>query len=60
MSKLTKKEKDKIHRQVVEMYGVDRGPTWVGCRPSVHTDKTPKRNKKLRRIEGKELCRNYA
>lgn len=60
MAKLTKREKEKIHRQVVEsMGGADRGPTWVGCRPSVHQDKTTKRNKKLRRLEGKSLCRNY-
>ena len=58
--KLSKKEKEKIHRQTLEMTGgPDRGPTWVGCRPSVHQDKTVKRNKKLRRNEGKNICRKY-
>ena len=63
--KLSKKEKEKIHRQTLEMTGgADRGPTWVGCRPSVHQDKTTKRNKKLRRTNDKALCkkalRDYA
>lgn len=57
--KLTKKELEKLHRQNLEANGgPDRGATWVGCRPTVYTDKTTKRNKKLRRNEGKSICRN--
>ena len=56
--KLNKKEKERIHRQTLDMLGgPDRGPTWIGVRPSVHQDKTPKRNKKIRRAENKRLCR---
>lgn len=56
--KLSKKEKEKIHRQTLDMLGgPDRGATWIGIRPSVHQDKTPKRNKKIRRAENKRLCR---
>lgn len=61
MAKITKKEKEKIHRQVLEMTGgPDRGPTWVGIRPSVQEDKRVTKNKKLRRAEGKNICKNYA
>lgn len=58
--KLTKKEKERIHRQTLEAIGgPDRGPTWNGFRPSVHQDKTPKRNKKIRRREAKLYCKAY-
>lgn len=61
MAKLTKKEKEKIHMQTLQMLGGhSRGATWVGLRPSVVEDKRPTKNKKLRRTESRNLCRNYS
>ena len=61
MAKLSKREKETIHRQVLEMVGGhDRGPTWVGIRPSIEEDKRPTKNKKRRRAENKRFCREYA
>lgn len=54
MAKLTKKEKDKLTRQMVT---VTRGETWVGTRPIVFRSK--KHDKKLRRKENKKLCTIY-
>ena len=41
MAKLTKKEKEQIERQTKQQMGYksDRGPTWVGIRPSIMMDK---------------------
>lgn len=55
--KLSKKQKDKLHRQYVESHPADRGPTWVGIRPSVCLSK--KYNKKAGRAENKALCKAY-
>jgi len=51
MSRLSKKEIEKIAKQISS--GPDRGPTWVGIRPSImESNKT----KKLRQ-EGKKICK---
>lgn len=44
MAKLTKKEKEQIERQTKQQMGYksDRGPTWVGIRPSIMMDKKQK------------------
>ena len=55
MAKLTKKEKVKIELQMAAP--VDRGNTWIGCRPAVF--KTKKHDKKHSRREGQAICRAY-
>lgn len=59
--KLTKKEKEKIHRQTIEMMGgPSRGATFVGIRSCVHDNNHDiKRNKKARRAYGKRLAKEY-
>lgn len=62
MAKLSKKERNTIHRQVLEMVGgADRGPTWIGVGRSTIFDNNhdTKRHKKARRTESKALCRIY-
>lgn len=53
MAKLTKKEKEKLERQLQKP--ADRGPTWVGYRPNTIKDKT--RNIKAIRRENKKICK---
>ena len=50
MARLTKKEKDKIVKQSVQ---IERGPTWVGTRPSVF--KSAKHDVKKQRRESKNI-----
>lgn len=54
MSKLTKKEKDKL---TMQMTTVRRSDTWVGIRPAVFESK--KYSSKRMRRESRQLCRNY-
>ncbi len=54
MAKLTKKEKEKIQ---IQMSTVERGNTWVGLRPATFVSK--KRDKKRRRQESRQLCREF-
>ena len=59
--KLSKKEKERIHRQTLEMTGGhDRGPTFVGVRNCVYDNNhDTKRHKKARRAEGKKIAKAY-
>ena len=59
MSRLTKREKQKIKIWCEQTTGGhDRGPTWVGCRPSTFADK--KKDSKRMRRRDRQMCRQYS